>query len=422
MLTMKISNTVFKNLSLYFVSSIITSIVGILINPILASKLSHMDYAIIGYYASFATLLTPIVSISLQSYYARNYYRVDEKMRNRMYNTIMSISFVLGFIFLVLFILVYYLYHTLYVSSIPFSPYAVLSFFPIYLTSFYNLYLMDLRMSNKALKYATVTILNSFLLALLSILLVYCIEWGAVGRLLAILANALLFLVYVVHTRHVKICFDISIVKESLSFSWPLVISGILSFFFIGIDRAMLEKIHDNYNLGLYNVGLQISTYLAIFGTVLLQTFDPDLYKFTSTNQHKKVVLTALGIVLLTLIPNMFFIVISEPLIDFLTAGRYVDAAEYSNILCIKNVMMTFAFVMSGILIGYGHSKYELGNRILGSVIAIITYYILIGNYGFYGAAWGQSITWLFMGIISLLCLIFIRKKNDKIKCNCTCL
>lgn len=358
--------------------------------------------------------------MSLQTYYARNYFKVDEDTRIRMYNTISSVTLVLGFVTLGLFLLFYYLYHRIYVASISFSPYAFLSFIPFYLSSFYNLYLIDLRMSNKATKYAWITVLNSVAAAILSVALVYFVELGATGRLVALLINAVLFLIYVVHTKKTKFCWDRKIINDSLSFCWPLVISGVLSFFFIGIDRAMLEKIHDTYSLGLYNVGLQISAYLAVFGTVLLQTFDPDLYRFTSTNQHKKVFFTALGIVVLTLIPNLCFILLSEPLIGFLTAGRYVESSVFANILCFKNVTTTFAFVISGILIGYGHSKYELLNRIIGSFLAIITYYILIKNYGFYGAAWGQSLTWLLMGVVSLLCLVIANKKNDKVKCNCS--
>ena len=417
---MRLNRNILKNLSVYFFASIITSILGVLVNPILASKLSHEDYAIIGYYASFGTLLIPIVSFSLQSYYARNYYRVDVQKRIQIYNTLMSIFMIFGFLAFIIFFLLYYLYHVCFVTSIPFNPFALLSFLPIYLSSYYNLYLMDLRMENKAIKYAKITILNSVMASLLSIILVYVFDLGAIGRLIALLLTCLAFSLFSILIKKISFAWNVDIVKDALRFCWPLAVSGVLSFFFLGIDRPMLEKIHDTYNLGLYNVGLQISSYLAIFGTVLLQTFDPDIYKYTSTNQHRKVAIVCASIILLTLIPNLMFMFVSEYLIDFLTAGRYVESSGFANILCLKNVATTFAFVVSGVLIGYGYSKFELFNRIIGSVCSLLSYYFLITNYSFYGAAWGQSISWLLMGLISIICLMLIRKRNEKIKCSST--
>jgi Na+-driven multidrug efflux pump len=105
----------------------------------------------------------------------------------------------------------------------------------------------------------------------------------------------------------------------------------------------------------------------------------------------------------------------SKFIIFGLTAGRYVESASFANILCFKNVTTTFAYLMSGVLIGYGFPKLELINRVIGSLIAVILYYVLISYLGFYGAAWGQCLSWLFMGCISLLCLLitFKFKRND---------
>lgn len=163
----------------------------------------------------------------------------------------------------------------------------------------------------------------------------------------------------------------------------------------------MLAKLDDNYMLGLYNVGLQISSYLAIFGTVLLQTFDPDLYKYTSLEQHRKVLLLVIGITVACALPNMLFMTMSKPLIGLLTAGRYVESSSFANILCIKNITTTFAYIMSGVLIGYGYSGYELINRALGAICAfiitkflylILVFMVRLGDKGLHGWQWELSV------------------------------
>ena len=408
----QISKQNYKNLVVYFTTSILTALIGLCINPILASKLSHTDYAIIGYYASFTTLFLPIISFSLSTYYARNYHLLNDEKRKYLYNLILTLFSTLGLGAFVLVVIFYAIYHRFCVASIPFTPYALLSFVPIYLSCYYNLYQVDLRMSNQAIKYAIVTLTNSVVGACLSIVMVYVLTWGAFGRLLALLIASALICSYVLISTRIRFVWNKTLIQEMLSFCWPLMVSGILSYFFLGIDRPMLEQLNDNYNLGLYNVGLQLSSYLAIFGTVLLQTFDPDLYKYTSTKQHGKVLKVAVMIVVLTLIPNVCFMFVSEPIIALLTANRYIESAPFANVLCLKNVTSTCAFVLSGILIGYGYSKYELFNRSIGSLLSILLYYCLIRYFGYIGAAWGQSLSWLLMGIISLLCLLIISRKN----------
>lgn len=403
-----------KSFSLYFIASIVTAIIGLLVNPLMAIGLNHSDYAIIGYYSAYGSLLTPIISFSLQSYYARNYHLLDSINRKKLYNCLISVFLTLSVAAFVLFFGGYYVYHIKFVNSIPFTPYAILSFLPLFFSSFYNLYLLDLRMEDKARKYSVITVLNSLLGALLSILLVYVLRYGATGRLVALLIISVLFSLYSNAAKKVKFQWDWRMIKPALKFCFPIMLSGVLSFFFIGIDRPMLAKLDDNYMLGLYNVGIQISSYLAIFGTVLLQTFDPDLYKYTSLGQHRKVLLLVIGITVACALPNMLFMTMSKPLIGLLTAGRYVESSSFANILCIKNITTTFAYIMSGVLIGYGYSGYELINRVLGAICAFVIYQALISNFGFYGAAWGQGVTWLAMGLISCCCLMIIRKRKNE--------
>lgn len=410
----KLRHLKINSLVYYFIASSITVIVGLAINPFLAIGLSHEDYAIIGYFSSFGTILSPIVAFSLNSYYARNYFLFDIEKRKEMLQTLLSLFMCFGGLMFIMFFSIYYFYHKKFISSIPFSPYALLSFLPILFSSFYNIYLLDLRLENKAKKYAIIVIFNAVFAAILSFALVYLLRYGATGRLISLLLVSIAFAVFALKTENYHFGINKQFTKEAFSFCWPLTISAFLTFFFTGIDRSFLAHLNDNYNLGLYTVGFQISAYLGIFGSVLLQTVDPNLYKYTSLNQHRKVVKLVLAVLILSCIPNLLFIAISKPLIAVLTSNRYVDASVFANILCLRNVTTTFAFIMSGVLIGYGHPRFELINRLIGSAVALLLYKALISYYGFYGAAWGQTLSWLIMGFISILCLLIVMRKKER--------
>ena len=401
-----------QKISYYLLASVLGSLIGIFINPFMAIGLSNNDYAILGYYASFGFILSPLLAFSLNSYYARNYYLVDADKRDKMFQTILSLFLIFGLLIFLIFFCGYYFYHKNFVFSISLMPYALLSFAPVYFSSFYSLYILNLRMQDKAKAYAFITVINALIGAFLSLLLVFIFRFGAEGRLIALLINAVLFAIYTFKTIKFHFILDKSIIIEALSFCWPITISAILSFFFLGIDRTFLAQINDNHTLGLYNIGIQISAYIGIFGTVILQTFEPDLFRYTSLNQHKKVFYLVVIIMTLTIIPNLLFIFVSAPLVNILTYGKYTAAIPFVNILCLRNVATIFAFQMYDVVIGYGYSRIELYNRILGSFLAVIAYKYLIKNWGFYGAAWGQSISWLVMGLISMTLIIFLIYKK----------
>jgi len=402
----------FKNLSYYLVASVVSTMISLLINPFLSLGLSHKDFAIIGYFASFSLMIIPITSFSLNSYYARNYFLIDAEQREKLLQTLLSLFLVFGLVMFLSFFSIYYFYHQKYITSIPFSPYALLSFLPVYFASFYNLYLLDLRMQDKAKRYAVLTILNSLLGAIISLILVFFLKYGAEGRLIALMIVAVLFGGYSLKVEKFHFELEKKIAKAALYFCYPLSISAILTFFFMGIDRTFLVRFNDNHSLGLYNVGLQISSYVGVFGVVFLQTFEPEIYKQISFKQHKKVFQLIVLIIIVTLIPNIVFMSVSYWLINILTYGKYVEATAYANILCLKNVTTAFSFSLSTVVVGYGFSKFELFNKSIGAALAIVLYYFLIKNYGFYGAAWGQSLSWLIMGVISIVFLLFIKRKE----------
>jgi O-antigen/teichoic acid export membrane protein len=282
----------------------------------------------------------------------------------------------------------------------------------MYFASFYNLYLLDLRMQNKAKRYAVITVLNSVVGAFLSVLLVYVLKYGAEGRLIAILTVAILFGTYSLKVKKFHYAVDKIYARQAFLFCWPITLSALLTFFFMGIDRSFLSGLDDNRTLGLYNVGLQMSGYVGVFGSVISQTFDPDLFKYASLRLNKKLFYLVLLITVVTFIPNLVFILLSRPLINVLTYGKYVEATSFANILCIKNVTSILAFSLSNVLVGYGYAKFELINRLLGAFVALILYKYLIAHYGFYGAAWGQSISWLIMGLISTSYIIYLHCKS----------
>jgi O-antigen/teichoic acid export membrane protein len=267
-------------------------------------------------------------------------------------------------------------------------------------------------MARKPSVFLRISLSNSCLLVLLTILTVIVYKGGASGRLYSVLITSIVFGTYCFFSLMTKFEIDRAVLTDAIKMCWPLTLSSILYYFLSGIDRAFLERLHDNTNFGYYNVAFQISAYTGLIGTALFQTFDPDIYKSIADKNMNRLMKIIFVIVLPCIVINLIFIILARPIIVILTYGRYTRSIGYSQILALRNMVTPLFFILSDIIIGLGFTKLELCNRLIGSIFSILLFKYLILNYGFTGAAWGQSLSMLVMCCISMSFFLYKRVKT----------
>lgn len=386
-------------------ASLIGALIQLVMNPFLALKMEYYDYAVVGYFASFNALLSPLIFFSLASYYARNYFLVREEQRVVLRNTVTVMSLSLSLVLSAASLLVLRLYFGLSSVNFPFFPYALITISGMFFNSVYTIMVVDLRMSRKAKKFLFVHVSHAACSAIFAVLLVIILGLGGFGRMFATMLTSLAFFVYAITQLISKWEMNWDYARGALKFCWPLALAAMLGYFSSGVDRAMLEKLQDIKNLGLYNIGVQISGYIALFTSALSQTFQPDIYKSIAEKNITKTVLVVLTITGLGFIPIGFLIVFAAPILSVLTFGRFTSAAGFVRILSLKNVTTSMYHSLCGVIEGYGYTKTVLFTRILGSVALIFMFNYLIGRFGFFGAAWGQVLANLIMTIITVIYL-----------------
>ena len=172
-----------QNASWYMGASLFVAFIGIVLNPLYASNLSHADYAIIGYYSSFNLFLYPILHFCLFSYYSRQYYFTPEEKRERLGDTVLLASMLLGLGSLILFTCFFYVFHQVSHVEFDFYPYAVLTFVEVYVLNISTFYKTKLKIRRKARPFAVFSIVACLITTILTLLLVVYYKYGAVGKL-----------------------------------------------------------------------------------------------------------------------------------------------------------------------------------------------------------------------------------------------
>jgi O-antigen/teichoic acid export membrane protein len=411
---LKSNLSMIRNVSLYFSASLIQGLVSLAINPLIAMNMSHYDYALTGFFTSFNSLILPLLSLMFGQYFNKHYFKLNsEEERNDLAAKLVSTRLIFNLFEIVFILMVFHMYAKIQNIEFTVYPYAIITFSTIIFNNIYDFYLLKLKMGKKASSFFKISIINSVLLSGLLLLLVVGFKLGGLGKLLAPLVTSIILCIYLLPKITKKIILDKKIFLDALKFCWPLIIAGALGYFFIGFDRALLVNLNDNVQLGLYNVAISISGYLAIFQTSINNTFQPDIFEAVAKNNKKKIITIIGGINVLNLIPIIIFIAFAPFIIKILTAGRFTDAYVYARVLSLANITSSIYYSMSSVIIAYGYTDIALINKIAGSIISFFLYKLLITNFEFYGAAWGQALSFVGMTIVCLM-MLYIKKNKKK--------
>lgn len=399
-----------KVFSSYLGASLITMLLNLAINPLIARNMSPEDYAISGYYSSYSSLIVPVIAFYMIHYYIKEYFRIEKDERIRLFSAIAKAliwfsGLISGLCFLILIIYLKFLDSSL---SLPISPYLAFTVFSLPLTGLYNLQLAEYRMKKESKSYFCLAVGNGVILVMLNLIFIVFFKWGAFGKLLAPLIGNLLVFCYLIWKF--RSFFRISTRKteylQIIRFCWPLALSAMLGYFTSGFTTTYLESIGDNYRYGLYVVGASIGSYLTVFSTAIGNTFQPDLYESIIKKQWRKWIKICLAEIGLTIIIAMSFIILAPYVIDILTGGRYIDSTPYARIIAISTITSLIYFLINAFTIATNHPKFYLYTSVIGSLSIVLLMPYFVHNYSFIGGCWLSVISFLIFAFINILLLI----------------
>ena len=398
-----------KNLSIYLLASLIPMLVSMIANPFVAKNMSPTDYAITGYYMAFNILLGPLVHFYLINYYTKKYFEFTKDERKELRATILKMLIFFSFLLFFVALLGIYIYTTLFnkESQLPFFPYALMALLPLPLNGIFSLGLVDFRMTRDSKMFFKYSVTKGLMTTACLILFVVLFKMGAFGYLgstLLISFAIFLFLLFK-NKDQLKIPFSKHFAKESILFCWPLVIASMLTFFSNGYDKVLLERTGDVVALGIYSVGFTMAHHLHVFSNSINDTFQPDIYESIVKNNFKRCFKVVTIKLLLMLAVVGLFILFAPFLVRILTAGRYVASTPFARILSLASITSMMYYSMSQVTVALGYTSITLYNKILGSILSVLSFGILIPAFGAYGAAWGGvlSFFYFFLGNVIMV-------------------
>lgn len=385
-------------------------------NPWIAKNMSPEDYAISGYYASFTSLISPIIIFYMIHYYIKEYFRRSEQDREQLMAVIAKATvWFSGLMSLICFIALYvYLKYIKGDLAFAISPYLALMVFALPLTGLLNLQLSQYRMQKRAATYFRLAVGNGILNTLMTVLFVVLLKWGALGKLLGpFVCNALVFVIMVVMFRkYLKTETTLREFRSVFVFCLPLAASAMLGFFTSGFSTNYLESLGNSTEYGYYIVGASIGGYLTVFGTAIGNAFQPDLYESVINRRWRKYVFVLGAQISGTLLIVLAFIVLAPYIISLLTAGLYVSSTPYAQIIALSALTSMIYYLVNDFSIVTNHPNLYLYTSLLGSAFIVLAMPRAVDAYGYYGGAWMSVFSFIAFAIINVILLLFVHRQK----------
>lgn len=381
--------TFFKNSVIYTVGNILSRGIYILLIPVYTRYLAPGEYGAIDLFMILGSIVTLTASLEITQAVARFYQ--DAIGRDKA--TYTSTAFIFILFMYSIYLILSYLFSdimTLYLlNDISQKDVFLLASVAIASSGVFYFTQNQLKWQIQPKDSVVVSIVNVLIIAFIAVYLLVIqnmkIESIFIGQIVGNITAVVVSMKLAGGSYKFKFVFDK--LKEMLSFSYPLVFSGIGVFVAMYIDRIAIKGIMGLEELGIYGLAYRFA---AIAGLVMMgfqQSLAPLVYKHykeKETPQNIASIFYIFSIIAILVISGT--ILFSKEIVVLMSTEKYYQAAEILPILIISVFFSNMYIFAPGLGIAKKTQKIALVN-IAGAFLNTFLNFSLIPLYGLYGAA-----------------------------------
>ncbi len=405
-----------KSTGLYLLVPVVSFGVSVFTSPLFAKYLTAEEFGYFGYFSSVSTLLTCFYGLLFQTYHMSVFFKYDEKGRKQVLATLVLFNLLWNIVFYPLSCFGVFLYMKYTNSNVPFYPLAIFMFGSAALATYKGFVQANYRLGQKAFLYFLLVAGYRVLTTFVSLYFVMYAHMGIFGRIIGVFVVEVLF--FIISLFHIfkdqELVIRKDIIKNAFKVVYPLFPASFLYLPLLSYDNIVLERLHQPAEMGLYNIGKGIATYLYTALFPFYQTFEPDIYKnavLKNVKALKKTTFLLVGIVVISLIGFWIF---SPMLINYLTAGKYNAALKYSNIIAVTSSLTIIFSIFDAIINALHETKKSLLINAISAALCIGLYTLTATYFQQVGVAYATVLLYIFL--IGMQAFFVVRKfKKDKI-------
>ncbi len=389
-----------KDLVLFALSTFIPRAVSFLFVPLYTNRLSTYEYGIADMIGTTASLAVLLFTFDINDAVLR--YTIENKQDKRPY----YIGFQVVFWSLVLVMAV--VSANMYFAFVPVPGEYQLFFLIQYgLAAVYGMQVSYLRATDRIVLLAAASMVNTLVSVLCNILLLVIMDWGITGYLTS--AGAGMLAANIIIFRKIHIIGLLSegksrqrgLAMEMLSYSVPLVSSGIAWWINSASDRYFVMYYLGAGQNGIYSVAYKIPSILQMLQSVFSQAWLISIYQEYGKENGKKFVGRVYDLYHSAMCIACALLILCDIfLAKFLYAKEFYAAWKYVPVLLISVLFIADAGFFESIITLYKKSKVVAATTAAGAVVNAVCNIALIPVTGAMGAAIATAAGYFIMFVL----------------------
>ncbi|MBR4919763.1 MAG: lipopolysaccharide biosynthesis protein [Prevotella sp.] len=391
----KLTN-IFKDTAIYGLSSIIGRFLNYLLVPLYTAKMSAASggYGIITNVYAYTALIMVLLTFGMETTYFRFTNKEHEDSMTVYSTTLITVgTLALGFVAL-LFLFITPLSQFMGYGDHP--SYVWVMGVTVAIDAFLCIPFAYLRQQKKALKFATLKLLNIAVSILLNVIYFAWMDGKEVGYAFYInlACSTMLGFCLIKELTGFRYAFNKALLRRMLSYSWPILVLGIAGILNQTADKMLFPYIYEGTDkleqLGIYGACSKIAMIMAMITQAFRFAYEPIVFAGVKDKDQHEMYAKAMK----------YFIIFT--LLAFLIVVGYMDILKYiirnqDYWVGLKVVPIVMAAeIMMGIYFNLSFWYKVIDKTIWGAIfsgigcaVLLIVNVIFVPRYGYMACAWG---------------------------------
>ncbi len=385
-----------RNSLFYLGASAFGPALAMLTIPLFSRYLSRADFGVVGYITSINGFLAPFFTLSVNSYYIREYYRdPDPARRDALLSTCVAYTVAWGLLLTAVLTGVGVAVFGAAEIRVAFFPFMFVALLGNLGLGTFTYATLQYRIEQRAAAFAGLTIAQALAQNLLGLWLIVQLGQGPEGRLGGTAAGSILLGLAGLAALWPRLRWrlDPAVLKAALTFTLPLIPVALISLLFDTLDRVFLERLSFPLaDIGLYNVAMQYGSVINILAITIYRTYEPTYFKLAAEARFGQLNRSFILITGLFAVTALVLIGLAGLVIDTLTHGKFGPSVHLSRVLLVGFFLKAVYQLGGVLLVTTGRTKQLLWNSLIGLILYTAASYYFLLWLGVEGAAWAKLV------------------------------
>lgn len=421
--------------AIYGISTVVSRVLNFFLTPVYVRVYPAKAYGIFTTMYSWASMLNAILAFGMETTFFR-YLQKYEKNKDQVYqNTFFSIAALAGTfgLFALLFVedIAAWMQRGSGLINPDYGSYVKYFIFILVLDALAVIPFAKVRADGRPMRYGTLKFINVLVFITLNLFFIFGIPfiinqqlWSAdffsswfrpgwVGYVFIsnLAASALTLMLLLPELTQIRFRFDVKMIREMLSYSWPILVANISFIINENIDKVMLGRLLpaeiSQQEVGIYGAACKLAIFLSIFIQAFRLGAEPFFFSHAKHQHAPQTYARIMTYFIITVCAICLGLVANLEILKYFIRGNAEQQELYWSGLQIVPVLL-FAYISLGIYMNLSiwyklsdQTRYGLYISGVGAVLTIALNIWFIPQYSYVASAWITLIAYATMMLLS---------------------